>query len=290
MNQFRLLALTSCALGAAIGCQIIFGYEDFSGGGSLTDACQGLVDPGEHGPAMVAVARRNGSCFWIDSTEVTIADYAEFLAEPAARQSGACAWNSAEGGAGGERTQGFSPSQDCSRLVERGIALDGGEPDSRRPMTCVDWCDALAFCQWAGKDLCRDDRDSLASHETSDWFAACAGAAEPRLYGCEGDCQPRACNGDSAQVDALDPAGAHPDCAVSGSGDGSIVDLSGNAEEWTAWCAFDTEEGSTCAYRGGSYDDSDSALECTSSEEALRWRALPTLGFRCCAEGGFTAL
>ena len=83
------------------------------------------------GPTLVPVA--NG-LFFIDATEVTVAQYAEFLTAKAGDVSGqpqdVCGWNST-----------YEPA-----------AL----PDPPNfPASNIDWCDARAYCEWAGKHLCR---------------------------------------------------------------------------------------------------------------------------------------
>ncbi|HEX3849713.1 MAG TPA: SUMF1/EgtB/PvdO family nonheme iron enzyme, partial [Polyangiaceae bacterium] len=110
------------------------------------------------GPTMV---KADG--FYIDSTEVTRAQYALFLAARAGDTSGQaaeCAWNAS-----------FDPAYDPSL----------GTPPPSYPVTDVDYCDAAAFCAWADKRLCgRIGGGELALAELADrsksqWFAACAG-------------------------------------------------------------------------------------------------------------------
>lgn len=82
---------------------------------------------GDHGPAPVDVGT-----YCVDSTEVTGRQYLEFLAAKAGDTSGQpvdCSWNTT-----------FEPAAD----------IDPNE----YPVAFVDWCDALAYCTWAGKRLC----------------------------------------------------------------------------------------------------------------------------------------
>jgi len=83
--------------------------------------------PSGHGPVMVRVGT-----FCIDSTEVTSEQYNDFLlAGPAALapQPAECSWN-------------------VSYLPGGGWVFDPSQPTL--PIANVDWCDAYAFCRWAG--------------------------------------------------------------------------------------------------------------------------------------------
>src|SRR5436190_190151 len=84
--------------------------------------------PGVRGPDLVRVSW-SGIAFCIDSTEVTNAQYQEFLAAPPPTPVPRCGWNTSlqpatTGGAG------------CGALDPVGHAS--------LPVTCVDWCDAEA--------------------------------------------------------------------------------------------------------------------------------------------------
>jgi hypothetical protein len=93
---------------------------------------------------MVEVTSASGR-YCIDSTEVTNAHYAAFLA------------------------MSPTPSSGWPAPVDQG----------RHPVTFVDWCDAFAFCRWAGKRLCGKIGDGanapadLANAAKSQWFNAC---------------------------------------------------------------------------------------------------------------------
>jgi formylglycine-generating enzyme required for sulfatase activity len=269
-------------------CQLIGGFQDFeagtaAGGQGPAAQCPASVDPGRYGPAMAQVMRPDGSCFWIDRTEVTIQDYNHFLRSAEPIQDGVCAWNSGAGAslAPTGASAGLVPGADCVMQApdEVRAALAGG-PAQNLPIICVDWCDALAFCVWAGKDLCKDDGDHLASAAQSDWFEGCGGG--DNTYGCGAGCAVTECNGASSKNGTLEPVDTLPGCSSSAADGGSIADLSGNAAEWSNWCSPDTATGD-CLVRGGSYASNDAALECGSAVRVPRWSALPSLGFRCCS-------
>jgi len=88
------------------------------------------------GPNMVRVPTVDGRSYCIDATEVTQAQYSQFLFVKKGDTSGQearCTWN-----------------------MSYGVTCGGFDPVARGgyPVVCIDWCDAVAFCSWAGKRLC----------------------------------------------------------------------------------------------------------------------------------------
>jgi formylglycine-generating enzyme required for sulfatase activity len=83
----------------------------------------------------------NASDFQIDATEVRVKDYLAFLdaAVPLATQPDVCTWNVS-----------FHPHDSSSPFG----CTDFDLTQPNRPIGCVDWCDAAAFCAWRGKRLC----------------------------------------------------------------------------------------------------------------------------------------
>ena len=211
------------------------------------------------GPTMV---KADG--FYIDSTEVTRAQYALFLAARAGDtrgQAAECAWNAY-----------FEPRFEPSL----------GTPPASYPVTDVDYCDAAAFCAWADKRLCgRIGGGPLALAELADpsksqWFAACAGPkAQAYPYGVA--YRSGACS-DKQGSKTLLPVGSKTTCEGYYPG---LFDMLGNAQEWTAAC--DARSGPTdgCEKIGGSYLTS---TVCSESGLALRELQDPAVGFRCCSQ------
>jgi hypothetical protein len=220
------------------------------------------------GPALVPVA--NG-LFFIDATEVTVAHYAEFLAAMNGDVSGqpadTCGWNTT-----------YEPT-----------ALPD-PPDF--PASNIDWCDARAYCEWAGKHLCRSVGSAepvayadLFTTGVSQWFTACGGpngafhvsanANDPTLES--------SCNS-SGGFGNLEPVGTNSDCEGYYPG---VFDLEGNVAEWIDSCQPSGDAGldspnDRCMLMGGNLIDQVSFCA-EVYDEYTRQETAPTFGFRCCA-------
>lgn len=214
-------------------------------------------------PGMVGVTAPNGTSYYVDRTEVTQAAYAQFLAdEPRPnRASATCGWKTT-----------FAPGMevDATYLSLLDPVTDQPATECRPentlfdpighgdyPVVCVDWCDAEAYCLWAGKRLCgRIGGGSVEDpNDGSQWRYACSnGGTTPFPYGSsyiEGQCN------DFGGTVAV---GSTPGChGIAPPYDG-IVDMSGNVQEWEDQCTinpFDldggTRSGEECTLRGGAF-------------------------------------
>lgn len=174
------------------------------------------------GPSMVDIGGATPFC--IDSTEVTRAQYQAFLASapPITGQPAGC-----------EINDGFTPQ----------AQWPPGQADQMFPVVGVDWCDAHAFCAWAGKRLCGAVGGGSATFATADtvsaqWFSACTMAGTRNYpYGASyiaGECS------DGAAVTAV------ASFATCQSYPG-VYDMSGNAHEWIDACTT----GAECLLIGG---------------------------------------
>ena len=173
-----------------------------------------------HGPSMIVVPSLNPSgSYCIDSTEVTQAQYKAFLDANVApsTQPSFCASNTS-----------FYPD-----LVQNECASHPFDPTGAptMPAACVDWCDAYAFCAWAGKRLCGEighdagplDPQLINAAVHSQWFNACS--QEGKLvypYGNAYDAS--ACNGADQPVRVVVPVATMPGCV---GGYPGIFDMSG---------------------------------------------------------------
>jgi formylglycine-generating enzyme len=224
---------------------------------------------------MVGITRETGSRaeFCIDATEVTNADYARFLFAPLPfdEQVPECAWNTSYASAGS--------------FPER---------PPNHPVRHIDWCDAHAYCRWAGKRLCgRVGGGQLdfnqASTSESEWYVACtADGARTYPYGTSYD--PMACVGkDRSATTSTRELDVGSVATCEGGAEG-VFDLSGNVWEFEDACMPDPDGGASpendlCRRRGGSHDTSPTCLRCEACATALRPRSLSSneTGFRCCA-------
>lgn len=233
------------------------------------------------GPKMVAVP--NGC---IDSTEVTQAQYQIFLDAKGTDMSGQgpeCTWNATYGAA---LMCGFDPVGHANF-----------------PVNGVDWCDATAYCKWAGKRLCGhvgggglietnnyppstgNMQPDLSRSDISEWTAACSqGGVRPFPYA--GSFMGEACNGgEHTGTRAIVEVGTTPGCV---GGYPGLFDMAGNVHEWEDACAplNGNPPGATdgCWFRGGSYHDPGDS--CTMAFQTPRNYVDQDcdIGFRCCAD------
>jgi sulfatase modifying factor 1 len=312
------------ALGAlgllALGCADLLGFEDFSrgrgddgAGGDCNGQCPpaGVCETGDAECKEVGTGSlearwcdasrtwdretcdhqcnpRRGECIElkIDATEVTRSAYAAFLADPLVDPSGqppGCDWNDS-----------FEPADDCKR--EESYCKESCDD---HPQTCVDWCDARAYCESVGKRLCGriGDGSALTSDEdladagVSEWMNACT-AGEQFLFGFDDDTSdydPGTCTYRGKDIGTTYEVGTQTLCRPPATGYDHIYDLSGNVAEWENNCDHDVAEptaGSTddCHARGGSFHSERDALRCGKLPYVPPQRRTtePWIGFRCC--------
>jgi len=213
------------------------------------------------GPSMLKV-----NPFYIDSTEVTVAQYAVFsklkTATPA-DQAPECSWNT---------------SYDPPFVQGAPVALPN------HPVTNIDFCDAAAFCAWADKRLCGNINGGpitlvqLADPDQSQWFASCAGPKSQQYpYGTA--YESGACNDQNGTHKLLD-VGTEPKCQGYYPG---LFDMLGNAQEWVDACDAKSGPLDGCERIGGSYEDGADTV-CSTSGQAQRNAYAPQVGFRCCSK------
>ena len=155
-------------------------------------------------------------------------------------------------------TDGFSSGVGCG-----GRALD----DDDRPVSCVRWADAKAFCAWAGGRLPTED----------EWHAE-ASAQENRRY--PWGAAPIDCRLAWVNHDVTGPGcgteGPQGVCITEGRSVSGLCDMAGNLWEWTG-----TREGEDVVLCGGSWRD----LSGMAMVSGRNWQAPGTqsdaIGFRC---------
>jgi formylglycine-generating enzyme required for sulfatase activity len=197
--------------------------------------------------------------FYVDSTEVTVDQYMEFLAakeDDTSGQPAVCSWNTSYW----DDARAFNPGD--------------------WPISYVDWCDARAYCEWAGKHLCgriaggpisEADLYDPAVHQ---WFLACGGPSGSTHPNTSADCN------SNGGTDNLAPVGSFTGCEGFYPG---LFDLEGNVAEWVDSCdddgASDAED--TCRAMGGAIFDNQSF--CTEDYDNARADVAVSYGLRCCS-------
>lgn len=285
-------ALTSSLLAAQLGaCQWLGGFDEFSGASEANaSACAALMPVKEDDAGLGLMSRvdiPNSECFWIDQEEVSVANYQRWQSAVAADAVSWdptwCAWKR-------ERSDPISDRDDaCAKQI---LSFDLQPFAPNKPMRCVDFCEAEAFCRWAGKHLCHAS-DAFGVQGPRDavreWFLACSNTLTTAYpWGNERD--DLRCNTGQTSENCIT---LRPTCGVLPSGEKSqctsstgVVDLLGNVAEWVYSCNLITPEQanapSGCGVRGGGYDAS---LESCNDESTLQNDSrLPSLGFRCCSD------
>lgn len=227
------------------------------------------------GPELVFVAFSTPYC--IDATEVTNAQYDAFLAATkngteTSGQSAVCSWNTS-----------YVPA----------TAGSPTPPLPKHPVVNVDWCDAKAFCKWAGKRLCGKIGGGtlFSTHQAADptmgeWVRACEGA-DGRNYPYGPSHQPETCNTKAALEDPkyLEDVANRPACQ---GGYPGVFDLGGNVEEWVDACDADTGRDDLCTSAGPAAFTGDLPPDDYTCPNSLygspRAHPFKLRGFRCCAD------
>jgi formylglycine-generating enzyme required for sulfatase activity len=247
------------------------GAVGVGGSGGDTGQGGGGGQGGDAGPCpgdMVHATDGATISFCIDATEVTRADYVAFLANvggtvPVSEQPADCAFNT---------SLTHTPDGSCPDFTT----------SSELPVSCVDWCDAHAYCAWAGKRLCGalaggpmafDDMPTVG-----EWHFACTGGLMT-VYPYGDTADPDACNipgtSDRAEV------GSFPDCE--GGFDG-LFDMQGNVAEYVDACQ--AGEMGLCSLRGGHTFGTATQWTCNNQDSDGPRNDPDTreYGFRCCRD------
>lgn len=276
------MRLAIALLTLTTGCQSIAGIEDVTlidpdaapladtslMDTSPTDTADGAeTSPAEtgacastRGPEMVAVVSGDHS-FCIDVTEVTSEQFAQYAKAP--------------------------PSVTLpSRCTGVTLKFPSTGADAKVPQFNVGWCDAWAFCQWAGKRLCGPlDAAKPIGSDNSEWTWACT-QGNTTAFPYSDTFDGTACvSGRTGATDLPAPVASFASCKGTAAPYDAIHDMSGNVSEWVDECN-DTK----CRALGGYYGDTDTqALRCASIDSMTGMAVelpvdtiLSGLGFRCC--------
>ncbi|HEY4185576.1 MAG TPA: SUMF1/EgtB/PvdO family nonheme iron enzyme [Polyangia bacterium] len=244
------------------------------------------------GPALVRVPWNDGVAFCVDSTEVTNAQYQDFLTAAAAApptQSARCAWNSS-----------FAP-----QTTAPGCTTFDPTGHGSYPVGCVDWCDADAYCRSVGKYLCRAGSldgsnpgpvTNPTSPDGSQWIIACTNDGKLTYpYGTEGMQGLCVDKKFVSTIAGVQPVMSAPQCV---GGVAGVYDMSGNVSEWQDNCVTAATsadgQGDECDTYGGAQSSDYSDTSCAAATSATdtsahfsRAQIAADNGFRCCADAAF---
>ena len=209
------------------------------------------------GAKMVELLTADGHKYCIDSTETTDAEYAVFLA---ANVDPAAAAKCAPG-------MGWTP-----------VMWPVTAAHMNDPVIGVGYCQADAYCKWAGKRLCGRigggaNPVPMPVATEDEWLNACThGGTQDHPYGKA--VEVGACNINSSGVA---PVGSFAQCE---GGYPGLFDMEGNAPEATAGCDYSANV--PCFSRGGAY---------VGGTDQSCWTALLIIGIeaggggiRCCRD------
>jgi formylglycine-generating enzyme required for sulfatase activity len=228
--------------------------------------------------------------FALDKYEITVGRFRKFVeagkgtqasppgdgagAHPLIAGSGwqASAWNSSLA----TNTAALTAAVKCNSTYQSWT--DAAAGNENRPMTCVSWFDAFAFCAWDGGRLATE----------AEWNYAAAGGSEQRLYPwgstAPDDTYAVFCGGSCSTTQNV--GGKSP----KGNGKWGHADLAGNVWEWNLdWHGNYPLPCSNCAviaaasyrvYRGGSFLDSAYLASSTRNYNASTLRSYG-IGSRC---------
>ena len=146
------------------------------------------------------------------------------------------------------------------------------------PVHGIDWCDAKAYCLWAGKDLCGAvaggalDPDDAADATKSTWEAICSKDGTQRFGYGDSYVSGRCIDGERD----IRPADGTCEAGYPG-----IVDMVGNVGEWVDACRVNTPTSFVCALMGVA--GSSRITSCTEIDVIPGHIPWSNAGVRCCA-------
>jgi formylglycine-generating enzyme required for sulfatase activity len=205
--------------------------------------------------------------FWMDQTEVTNAQFADFLNEMGNRFEGGSGWLKIES----YKKYGHILEVDEVWQVEEGYA--------DHPATGVTWYGARAYCSWAKRQLPSEAQWEYAARDsdrrTYPWGEG-INCSLANYNGCVGDTV---------------PSGSYPQ----GSSPFGVLDMAGNVSEWVMdWYASDYYYESTAqnptgpgagdyrVQRGGNWDSHEITMRAAFRDRGEPNDVLPyKVGFRC---------
>jgi formylglycine-generating enzyme len=299
MGRLDLVAVRVCFYLALAGCQVLGEYEDFAE--REPHPCDHLptTKPDELGFRMLRIKHKQ-ECFWIDETEVTVAQYRQFAESDEAQNQ--AFWKTHLSSCVGWKTGPSKPYPLDADLTGCEGEESGNFADDK-PIRCIDWCDARAFCIWQDKDLCdatANDPYKETPSKRDEWGIACQqGTGTRPLSWPYGDTwEKNRCNIDldadkCAPLNQCQPAPVTAFDNCRRPGELGPANMIGNVAEWVRPCEGPGDAGDAgarlCHYRGGSFNadlNLGTTVQCKAPSLSMNRRRSFRhfgLGFRCCA-------
>ena len=295
-----------CGCTMLTGCEQVLGLDSLVADRADDGTCTACGTPG-CGACPDDSMIDSGAGYLIDALEVTNSEYRAFLDSGpvlADQLAGCIDWNDTfEPGIVSPQAvtdatnAGVEPPvspPECGDWLASELSLSG----ANRPVACVDWCDASAYCAWAGKRLCGKIGggsvlitmpDLHIDPAVSEWYRACSNVGTT-AYPYGDTFELGRCVDVNSSPNVQYEVGSFEGCE---GGYPGLFDMSGNAGEWTNECSqySSPHAAQNClsrggAYYGGSNGDSDGFLRCDDFKDTLLSSVSNSTGFRCCADPG----
>lgn len=275
-------------------------------GGSVLRSYDGVTDDG-----MDATNAANISKFSLDLLEVTVGRFRRFVSagggvHGAAPEEGA-------GAVGDNAASGWKSAYTDELLVDKNALVSAlachpfatwtNQADTTgngeaRPINCVTWYEAQAFCIWDGGRLATEAEFNYVAAGGQQRVYPWSVPADSESIGCE---QASLYLNDAVKCCAFDEKPSAPSCSAadivvagskSGKGFWGQRDLGGNVQEWVADYyapnyqnpCDDCVQTSTSTYRvlrGGSYFTGPTGLTASARDASEPFTRAPDIGFRC---------
>lgn len=231
---------------------------------------------------MSSISLGDGKAFCIDEYEVTQEEYRAFVTKTPSRyrQDPVCA----------VRNDSFDPHTSSPITTTRVECTKNAYRPAetpKRPVTCVDHCDAVAYCREQHKFLCGEARlpgvilEGVNFDGVDAFYVACTTGDPANTYPYGDAYAPKTCNTKDYGSPTTVDVGTASACRNKASA--ACFHLVGNVAEWSMACVPGDGVGPPdCLVRGGSFIDGATTSRCTSWDSIRSTDAFADVGFRCC--------